>query len=401
MGMGGGGQKSTTEETKEVKLPPWVDAQAQSNLAFSNQVANRPYEANPYTSVAPLSAEAYAARKHVGTLDDMIGEYAKGNASLESLLGYNPNDIKASTVGVRSLADTDLAPYMNPFTQEVESRGLAAIGSQGRQQQRDLASQATQAKAFGGSRQAVQQGVAGGEIAKKAGDLSASLREKNFTQAQQAATGDIQREYAAAVQRGDWAQAAQIASVQHDLEAHQQSIAAAKGMSDNATAYQNARMNQIATELGVGQVFQDQKQRESDLKAGKWQSKRDYPLEQLNIRLAALGMTPYGHTETGTSTTRSSGGGGGMGDMIGGGLGLLKMFMGASDPEMKTNVEPVGEVNGIPMYAYDYKADVKAAKKAKKAMGPKRVGPMAGDVPFVKLKGKHGRKVIDLTRMLG
>lgn len=396
MGMGGGGGKSTTEETKEVKLPPWVDAQAQSNLAFSNQVANRPYEANPYQTVSPLDALAWQARGNVGKLDDMIGDYGKGNAALQSLLGYNPNDIKASTVGVRSLADTNLQPYMNPYTQEVESNALRAIGQTGREQQRDLAADATAKKAFGGTRQAVQAGVQGAQTAQKAGDLSAQLRKENFTQAQQAATGDIQREYAAAVQRGDWAQAAQIASVSHDLEAHQQSIAAAKGMADNATAYQNARMNQIATELGVGQVFQDQKQREADLKAGKWQSKHDYPLEQLNIRLAALGMTPYGHTETGTSTTRQKGGGSDPMSMIGGGMGLLKMLM--SDEREKTDVQDAGTdpSTGLPLKAFRYKGDPKHY--------PKVVGPMAQDVQrkFPKavktLGGRKHRKVIDLTR---
>lgn len=395
MGMGGGGGKSTTEETKEVKLPPWVDAQAQSNLAFSNQVANRPYEANPYQTVAPLDALAYGARKNVGTLDDMIGDYGKASGALQGLLGYNPADIKASTVGVRSLADTNLQPYMNPFTQQVEQNALRAVGESGRQQQTALAQQATAAKAFGGTRQAVQQGVAGAETAKKAGDLSAQLRKENFTQAQQAATGDIQREYAAAVQRGDWAQAAQISSVASDLQAHEQSIASAKAMQANADAYQQARMNQIATELGVGQVFQDQKQREADLKAGKWQGKHDYPLEQLNIRLAALGMTPYGHTESGTSTTRQSGGGGDPMSMIGGGLGLLKMFM--SDEKSKTDIQDAGTdpATGLPLKAFRYKGDPKSY--------PKVVGPMAQDIQKVapklvrKLGGKKGRKVIDLT----
>lgn len=402
MGMGGGGGKSTTTETKEVKLPWWVEQQAQSNLARANEVANRPYQENPYQKVAPLDAMAYNARKHVAGLDDYFGDYGKASTALEGLLSYNPADIKASTVGVRSLAGTDLTPYMNPFTQEVEQRGLQALASETNRGQTKLAQDATRANAFGGTRQAVQQGVALGESSRAAGDLSAQLREKNFTQAQAAAVGDIQREYEAAVKRGDWAQAAQIASVDADLKAHGQTIEAAGQMQKNADAAQAARMNQIATELGVGQVFQDQAQREADLKASKWQKKWDYPLETLNILLASLGMTPYGHTETGTSTTKQSGGGGGMGEALGAGMGLLKLFM--SDVQAKTNIEPAGAdpATGLPLYAYDYKADVVAAKKAKRAMGPKRVGPMAQDVarkyPQAVRTLKGGRKVIDLTR---
>lgn len=85
--------------------------------------------------------------------------------------------------------------------------------------------------------------------------------------------------------------------------------------------------------------------------------------------------------------------------MLGMGAKLFSGLLGASDPEMKTNVEPVGTgPGGVPMYAYDYKADVQAAKKSGKPMGPKRVGPMAGS-KAPRLGGKKGRKVIDLTHL--
>ena len=40
----------------------------------------------------------------------------------------------------------------------------------------------------------------------------------------------------------------------------------------------------------------------------------------------------------------------------------------------------VDGVTGLPIYAYDYKADVKKAKEDKAPMPPKRVGPMAQDM---------------------
>jgi hypothetical protein len=53
---------------------------------------------------------------------------------------------------------------------------------------------------------------------------------------------------------------------------------------------------------------------------------------------------------------------------------------GLSDETTKTNKQKIGKVDGVDIYAYDYKADVDAAKKSGAPMGPKRVGPMAQDV---------------------
>jgi hypothetical protein len=403
MGMGGGGQKQTTEETKEIKLPAWVEAASQGNYGLAEQVANRPYEANPYTTVAGLDPLAYAARKDTGLLDDYYKNYADATAGLKGILGYNPNQITApDAVTSRSLAGTDLAPYMNPFISNVESNAIRAAGESGQRAQRDIALDAAKKGAFGGSRQAVQAAVQGAQTSKDIGDLSAKLRSEGFQQAQQAAVGDIQREYAAAVQNGNWDQAAQIANQDANLKAQHEKLLASQGLVSTADQAQAAVMNSIAQKLGVGQIFQDQAQRKADLKASKWQGKRDYPLEQLNIRLAALGMSPYGHTETGTSTTRSSGGGGGAGEMLGMGLTGLKFLAGLSDPKTKTNIEPVGKAGSTPMYAFDYKSDVAKAKRSGKPMPPKRVGPMASEVPSVKLKGNRktkGRRVVDLTGM--
>jgi hypothetical protein len=398
MGMGGGG-KSTTSETKEVRLPAWVEAASQENYQRAKDVANRPYAANPYElQLAGLDPMYYAARKDIGALNDYYGNYKAASSGLKGLMGYNPADINASTVGVESLAGKDLSPYLNPWIDTVEARSIDNATRAGLKEQGRIATDATKKGSLGGSRMAVQQGVQGAETARQVGDISANLRKEGFQQAQTAAIGDIQREYAAAVQRGDWAQAAQIASRQHDLEANQQRIAAAAGLTSTADAAQAAKMNEMAAKLGIGQMAQQQKQAGIDKKSGAWQKKRDYPLEQLNILLAALGMSPYGHTETSTSTTKQSGGGGDIfGSILGGGK-LLMGLMGASDPAMKTNIEPVGKTaGGLPLYAYDYIADVEEAKRKGKAMGPKRVGPMATDLPNVKLKGRKGRRIIDLT----
>jgi hypothetical protein len=58
-----------------------------------------------------------------------------------------------------SIAQTDLSPYMNPFTQQVIGSGMQAIDTQRQQALNTNADQAISQKAFGGSRQGVQEGV--------------------------------------------------------------------------------------------------------------------------------------------------------------------------------------------------------------------------------------------------
>jgi len=396
----GGGQSQTTNETKEIRLPPWVEAASQENYNFAKDVANRPYKENPYEMVAGLDPLYYAARKKLGTLDDYQSNYAASSKKLKDILGFNPADISKRSVEAPTMKNVDIQSYMNPMTSIIERNAIRNMSDAAAGDQTRLAADATKSGGMGGSRQAIQQAVQGAKSVQAIGDTSAKIRGDSFDRATALAQTDLQRQYEAAVQTGNWQQAAEIQSRAQELEAHGQTIQASGELRQTADAAQAARMNEIAQYLGLGSIAQQQKQREGDLRANKWQKKWDYPLEQLNILLASLGMSPYGHTETGTSTTKSSGGG--AGQALGAGLGLLQMFAGLSDRDEKTNIELLDDSGPVPVYAYDYKADVKRAKKRKRPMGPKRVGPMAQDVEKLvpaAVRKVGGKRVIDLSSL--
>lgn len=396
--MGMGGQSQTTSETKEIKLPPWVDAASQGNYKFAEEIAGRPYQAYQGPTVAKLGRNFDRANALQYSLDDSQPYYDNAQRGLQGVMAYNPTNYNPSTVSAMMLPQMDRAAYMNPITDAVEARAIENAKQTGLQAQTALASKATKSGGLGGSRDAVQRAVQGAETTRGIGDLSAELRSKAYDTATQSMMSDAARKLSADTQTGEWSQQAKSEYEKNKLAANQQDIAAAAQMTETAGAQQQARMNQIATLLGLGNIRQQQTQREYDERARKWQERYDYPLEQLNIRLAALGMSPYGHTETGTSTTKSSGGGG-AGQAIGIGAQLLSMF---SDAGAKTNIEVIDDEGPIPIVAYDYKDDVRRAKKSKKPMGPKRVGVLAQDVEramphLVRKVGK--RRVIDLTEL--
>ena len=114
-----------------------------------------------------------------------------GALPVQQFAGYNP----LYTAGERQIVNQSLTPFtgqeiggfMNPYQQEVIDRSLGDIESS--RQMADLRDRqaATQARAFGGSRQGVQSSLTNAAALKQAADLSANLRNQGFGQATQLA----------------------------------------------------------------------------------------------------------------------------------------------------------------------------------------------------------------------
>ena len=98
--------------------------------------------------------------------------------------------------------------YMNPYTSAVINRTQQDIERQRQMAANQLGAQATAARAFGGSRQGVAEGVLAGEYGRMAGDIAAQQRQAGYTQAMDAAMRDRAARAAAASQLGGLGQQA-------------------------------------------------------------------------------------------------------------------------------------------------------------------------------------------------
>lgn len=108
------------------------------------------------------------------------------------LAGFQANPMQAAgPIGVNQLKNLNVGAYMNPYINQVINRGQSDIERQRQMASNTLGAEAAAAGAFGGSRQAVQEGVLAGEAARAAGDLSAQQRQAGFNQALQAGQFDI------------------------------------------------------------------------------------------------------------------------------------------------------------------------------------------------------------------
>jgi hypothetical protein len=353
--MGGSGTTQTSNQVSQTQLPPWVNQAAQQNYAFAQDVANRPlqqYQGQQVASVAPQQQQSWDVAA------SMPGASApQYNAATAGALGVLGQGAPQVTAG--ALANTNLSPYMNPFTQSVINTTLPIMQQNLQQTQAQQADQAASSNAFGGSRQGVQAGVTQAQGALNMANMASQLNQANFGQAQAGATGDLTRQL----------QAAQ-GNQQAVLQGQQNQLGATNALSNIGNLQnQNAYIQSLA--LGsAGQQEQTQAQNQIAANMNQFNQAWNYPTTQMNTLLASLGMTPYGQSQTTSGTQNVQTSTDPMQAMLGVGTILGGMF--SSDREQKTDIKKLGKQGGLDMYAYRYKGDPKSY--------PKVVGPMAQDI---------------------
>lgn len=170
-------------------------------------------------------------------------------------------------IAVNQLASTDIGQYMSPYEQQVIEAGQADIERQRQMASEKLAAQAEAAGAFGGSRQAVQEGVLAGEALRQAGALSAQQRQAGFEQALQSGRFDI----------GNVQQARTLAS-QQQLQAETLGQQAREAAAAREQAARAGNM-QAANQFAVQQAQFEQQAAQANMQA-------DNAMRQFNANLA-------------------------------------------------------------------------------------------------------------------
>lgn len=311
---------SKTTQVTEVKLPGWVDSASQENYALARDLGSQPFMQYAGNRVGSMNPNTNSA------LESLKGQIGSGDMS-----GILQNIASGKT----SIANTDLSKYTNPYTDEVVNKTLGDVNDQRIQALMGNSDAAQKAGAFGGSRHGVVDAVTNAESLKDMGLLSSQLRSSGYDKAVAAAGQDI------------------------------------NNMQSGAMAANDVRSKNLAglMQLGMTEKAQNQQQIDSDM--AKFNEPRDRQLEDLNLRLSALGMSPYGKTDTTTKTGTQGSSGTDFGQL---GMGIFSLLLGLSEDDEKTDKQKIGKVPGtdLDLWAYRYKKDPKNY--------PKVVGVMASDV---------------------
>lgn len=253
--------------TQKTELPSWYTDTAKQMMdqakAASANIA-RPYMGNTVAGLDPIQRQAIAATgANIGSTNaayDRAGQITAGVA------GYQPGSFLSGNIGA----------YMNPYLQQVEQTALGNMDRAYRQNLNTIGDSAINARAFGGSRQGVAEGVAAAENARQMGDLSAQLRSQGYGQAAGMMQSDMDRA----------------------MQGQQLNLGAAAQMGSLAGQGQQAYLQGIQQALAAGQINQDQAQALLNQDVTRFDAMANIPASQLNLLLSALSGTQVPTTST-------------------------------------------------------------------------------------------------------
>ena len=236
----------------------------------------------------------------------------------------------AGTAGAGTIAGTNLAPYTNPYNQQVIQATQGDILRNAQIAENALNYQAGRAGAFGGSRHGVALGEFGKGVMQNLGTQTAQMRQQGYQNAQQMAQQDIQNRMA---------QAQQLA-----------------GLGQQSFGYGQQIQSGLAQQ---GQAQQALQQAMIDAAKAQYAGFQNAPASSLGYVSAALGATPVpmSSTQTTTGGTQRQPG---LFDYLT--LGATAM---SSDVRLKESIKKIGELaNGIGIYTWKWTKEAIEAGKS-------------------------------------
>ena len=215
---------------------------------------------------------------------------------------YQPGQITAqqTNLGLGQGAGT-IGSYMNPFTEQVRTNALADLESARRAAIQQTGERATQARAFGGSRQGVAESLTNAGFAKQAANLGATLNEQAFNQAVALQGQDIARR-----------SAADIANQQAGLQGAQLRLGGASQLGNLAAQQQALRLGGAQAVMGAGGARQALDQQQMD-------AIRNIGLQRLGVVQSSLGAQPANLGMVATTPQYSNPASGALGGALAGG----------------------------------------------------------------------------------
>jgi hypothetical protein len=187
---------------------------------------------------------------------------------------YQPGQIKAEQTNLGLTGPGSIASYMNPYTESVRKNALADLESSRQTAIQQMGERATQARAFGGSRQGVAEALTNQGFAKQAATLGTTLNEQAFNQAMAMQQADIGRR-----------SAADIANQQAGLQGAQLRLGGASQLGNLAAQQQALRLGGAQAVMGAGGARQALEQQQMD-------AIRNIGLQRLGVVQSSLGAQP-------------------------------------------------------------------------------------------------------------
>ena len=280
--MGKGSKQPQEQTVVQSNLPKYVRPYFERLLQRTEAESKQEY--NPYTGqrLADEAADTLQARQDIRNLGPIAGIGDAQTAAKDAIgRAQRGMDYEAEAFGLDSIRSK-----MTPFMQQVVDVQKAKAIQDFQDQNAARSAQAVQAGAFGGSRQAIAQGMAQNELSRQLAEIQAQGQQKAFEQASGQLTADRQ------------------------AMADAERIGLGAGEMAGAQGAQLARLGQAARDGDVqaaqlleqiGKDIQRQEQAGLDISYEDFVRQRDYPRAQLQFLSSILRGVPV---QPSTETTK-------------------------------------------------------------------------------------------------
>jgi hypothetical protein len=291
-------------------------------------------------------AGADAANSAMGAGSDMLGLGGRAYDALFSAAGQDPT--KANIAAAGQYADN---PYMSGM---IDAASRDVTRNLYENQIPGLNQAATGSGNMDSSRAGVAQGIMSRGAADQIGDIASSMRGQAYSQglglAENARSTNMNALNAATGAFG-------------------------QGMGAMGQGYGMANQNNQNLIQG-GQLYQQDAQGQDNADFAQWQGQDQRPNDLLQRYYGIIGANNWGGTSTGTTPGPSM-----FQNLLGAASTAAGAAMAFSDPRLKANVQPTGELtkDGIPLVAFDY-----IATPGLDLPRGRQVGVMATDVAKVR-----------------
>lgn len=362
-----------------------------------NALTVDPRSRMPQTPAAPQPMPSAASANNI--YDQSAGAYGSAIQGATAAMNYKPQMVGTKFgYDPREVASQQavggIPTYMNPYTQQVIDTSMADLERQRQMQMNQLGAQATQARAFGGSRQGVAEALTNEAFARQGGQLAAGLRQQGYQTALGAAQQDVARQmqadlanqaaFASAQQFGQSSRlAAEQANQQAGLSGAQLGLSAAGQLGNLANLGFGMGQQITQQQMQQGGMQQALQQQLIDAGRSQYQNYIGAPQQSLSLPLQALGAAPVPQT---TTQSRQPG----LFDYLTLAATAASGTNFGSDPRLKTNVQPKGEFKGVKFYTWEWNEEGEKIAQP----GQPKFGVMADELqkthPHLVSKGKDG-----------
>ena len=290
-GSGGGGSQESTQTAYQTNIPAYLEEPAKRMVSRGETLSEQGYQ--PYTGARfaafdPMQTQSFTELKGLETPGQfgqagsaVTGAERFGTAGALGAMGYTPDMFTADTAKA----------YMSPYQQAVTDIAKREATTEAAALNRDLASKASKAGAFGGSRFGIEQALLGSKLATNLSDIQTKGSQEAFLNAQQQFERD---------------RAAGLAGSKFNLEGAQfgsdVGLKSAAQLQNLGTAEQDAVLKRIAAQQSAGAQQQALEQQKLDAAYQQYQEQRDWEKNQLGFLSGLIRGTPFSTSQLQTTS---------------------------------------------------------------------------------------------------